>query len=112
LRDSFELLLMVLGWGYGVLVTLRLFLRAGDRVLGSSDPAVGSVEATLISGARTMAVGARSFVEVSKGAIKGALRGAGLDDSNDAGSRYSLRGELGRGAMGIVHLAEDTVLGR
>src|SRR5690606_33730352 len=33
-------------------------------------------------------------------------------DSNDAGSRYALRGELGRGAMGIVHLAEDTVLGR
>jgi hypothetical protein len=111
-RDAFYALILGLGWAAGALVTLRLFLRAGDRALGSAGSRESSVEATLISGARTMAVGARSIVEVSKGALKGALRGAGFDDSTDAGSRYALRGELGRGGMGIVHLAEDTVLGR
>jgi predicted Ser/Thr protein kinase len=112
LRDGFELVVSIAAWGFGALVTLRLFFRAGDRALGADDALQSPVEATLISGARTMAVSARSIVEVSKGALKGALKGAGFDDGAPADSRYTIRGELGRGAMGIVHRAEDTILGR
>jgi serine/threonine-protein kinase len=86
----------------------------------------GAVDATVVaatarsasaSAAATATIEVPSAPEFMATAISahvhgGAGAGAGADAEDDGATQYELLGELGKGAMGAVHLARDVVLRR
>ena len=91
--------------------------RAARRAIRREHFAEGdSFEATIISGAKTLLSGISSRDTAAPlPAGEGATRAMTLSDGAPGDSiagRYLIKSELGRGGMGIVHLAEDINLHR
>lgn len=88
--------------------------RAARRALrGEHFASKPSFEATLVSGARTLlsGIGTRETATSAPPLASSPTLVQAAGDGSIAG-RYQIKSELGRGGMGIVHLAEDTNLQR